>query len=358
VKHRKFLGAAAALTLMAGALAGCGSSAAGASGGGAAGSGHTGKGPYTIALANSYIGNGWRVEMEHVLTAYAHEPPYNKLVKLEIDNSGNSVSAQIASMDNMIASHVNAILVDAASPSGLNQVIAQAHQQGILVVAFDNTVTSPYAYNVNVNQYQFGVIGAKWLVQQLKGHGNIILNRGVPGTPVDIERYDGAMSVFKQYPGIHIVDTVYGMWDDAATKSAFATALASYPRIDGVWSEGGTYGAIQAFLAAGRKLVPMAGEASNGFRLDLINPRLRADGLTGISIGQPPALSAVALEYAVKILQGHHEPHNIWIQPPVLTADQIKVGVNAFPNLPKTVFDDFTGVAGLNFTPEQMETGQ
>ena len=166
------------------------------------------------------------------------------------------------------------------------------------------------------------------------------------------------MSVFKKYPGIHIIDQVYGQWDDAVTQSQFSTALASYPNVNGVWSEAGTYGAIQAFLSAGRKLVPMTGEASNGFRLALSNPKYQAKGLTGISIGDPPSLSALAFKYAIAILQGKHEPHNIWIQPPVLTTKDIKVGVNAFPKLPLTVFDDFTGVGGLTFTVHQMETGQ
>ncbi len=353
MNRQKSLMIAGGIAFLAIGLAGCGTSPSSTS---AATKAH--KGPYTISLANSYIGNGWRVEMEHVLEAYAKESPYNKLVKLKVDNSGNSVSAQISSMDNMIAAHVNAILVDAASPTGLNQVIAQAHQQGIPVIAFDNTVTSPYAYNVDIHQFQFGVIGATWLVHTLHGHGNIIMNRGVAGTPVDNRRYEGAMSVFKKYPGIHVVDQVYGNWDDAVTQSQFTTALASYPNVNGVWSEGGTYGAIQAFKAAGRKLVPMAGEASNGFRLALINPADQKDGLSGVSIGDPPALSALALQYAVNLLKGQKIPHAIWIKPPVLTASQIKVGVNAFPNLPMTVFDDFTGVAGLNFTAHQMLTGK
>ncbi len=350
--YSKIGATAVGVTVLAMGLAGCGSSPSSA-----AAKAST-KGPYTIALSNSYIGNGWRVEMEHVLEAYSHDAPYNHLVKLQVDNSSNSVSAQVSSMDNMISAHVSAIIVDAASPAGLNQVVAQAHQQNIPVVSFDNTVTSPYAYNVDIHQFQFGVIGATWLVKELHGKGNIIMNRGVAGSPVDIRRFGGAMSVFKKYPGIHIIDQIYGQWDDAVTQSQFATALASYPNISAVWSEGGTYGAIQAFLSAGRKLVPMAGEASNGFRLALINRKYQADGLTGISVGDPPALSALALKYATAIIQGKHEPHHIWIQPPVLTAKNIKVGVNAFPNLPMTVFDDFTGVAGLNFTAHQMETGK
>lgn len=352
VKYRKIGAVAAGTAVLVLGVAGCGSSTPASS----AAASH--KGPLTIALSNSYIGNGWRVEMEHVVEAYSHESPYNHLVKLKVDNSSNSVSAQLSSMDNMISAHVSAIIVDAASPTGLNQVVAQAHQQHIPVVSFDNTVTSPYAYNVDIHQFQFGVIGATWLVKTLHGQGNIIMNRGVSGTPVDIRRYEGAMSVFNKYPGIHVIDQIYGQWDDAVTQSQFATALASYPKISAVWSEGGTYGAIQAFLSAGRKLVPMAGEASNGFRLALINPKYQADGLTGISIGDPPALSAVALKYATAILQGKKEPHHIWIQPPVLTAKDIKAGVNAYPNLPMTVYDDFTGVAGLTFTPHQMETGK
>ncbi len=310
---------------------------------------------YTIALANSYIGNGWRVEMEHVLEAEALMPGFKGKVNLKVENSANSVSAQIASIDNMIAAHVSAILVDAASPSGINAVIAQAHQQGIPVIAFDNNVTSPYAYNLVANQMKFGKIGATFLVHALHGKGNIIMNRGVAGTPADIQRAAGAMSVFKKYPGIHVVDQIYGNWDPATTRQQFTTALASYPNVDGLWSEGGTYGAIQALLAEKHKLFPIAGEASNGFRMALAT--LKNKGLTGISVGQPPFFSALALKYAIQILEGKKIPHTITVQSPVLTSSQIKIGVNAFPNLPSSTYDDFEG-DGLKFTVQQMETGK
>lgn len=348
-------------------LAGCGSTPAApssnsnssntSSSSGSSSSKPTG-GTYTIGLANSYIGNGWRVEMEHILEAYSKEAPYNKEVKLQVVNSGNSVSAQISTINNMIAAGVNAILVDAASPSGLNSVIAQAHQKGIPVIAFDNTVTSPYAYNIYLNQKQFGALGAQFLVKALNGKGNVLLNRGVAGTPVDIDRTAGAMSVFKKYPGIHVIDQINGNWDPAVSESQFANAIAAYPNINAVWSQGGTYGIIQELLKTNHKLMPMAGEASNGFRLALINPTYQKEGLTGISVGDPPALSAVALKSAVEILQGKKLPHTINVPIPVVTASQIKSGVNAFPNLPTSVFDDFTGVDGLTFTASQMQTGK
>src|ERR1700692_1589039 len=99
-----------------------------------AGKGHTG--PYTIALSNSYIGNTWRVEMDNEFRASCAMAPLNKLVKCTAYNSGNDVSKQTPQIDNLISSRVDAILIDAASTTGLNGVIHQACSAGILVVSF------------------------------------------------------------------------------------------------------------------------------------------------------------------------------------------------------------------------------
>src|ERR1700730_8102713 len=82
--------------------------------------------PYTIALANSYIGNTWRVEMESEFRGACAMPPLKAVVKCTAYNSGNDVAKQTQQIDNLISSHVDAILIDAASTTGLNGVIAQA----------------------------------------------------------------------------------------------------------------------------------------------------------------------------------------------------------------------------------------
>src|SRR5690242_8244682 len=79
--------------------------------------------PYTIALSNSFIGNTWRVEMENEFKAACAMEPYKTLVKCSIFNAGNDVSKQTQQMDDLISSHVDAIIINAASPTGLNGVI-------------------------------------------------------------------------------------------------------------------------------------------------------------------------------------------------------------------------------------------
>ncbi|PSR20410.1 MAG: sugar ABC transporter substrate-binding protein [Sulfobacillus acidophilus] len=354
VKNRKgaLIGGVIAATGLL--LSACGASTTSAAAANHTSSSTTHKGPYKIGLSNTFIANEWRVEMENLLKTGASQPPFNHEVQLHIFNSGNTVSDQISTIQNMISAGYNAILLDATSPTALNGVIAEAHRHGIVVVAFDNTVTSPYAYNVNVKQGPMGSIGAKWLVEQLHGHGNIIMNRGIAGSPVDIGRYNGAMSVFKKYPGIHILDQIYGQWDDSTTQSAFETALAAYPNVNGVWSEGASTGVINAFLHAHRKFVPTMGGTSNQFMEDLL--QYKKDGLTGISVGNSPGMSAVAMKVAVEALEGKHPPKFTTIPVNVATDTQVKKGVNAFPNLPPSLEVNWQ-VPGFKFTAQEALHG-
>ncbi len=77
--------------------------------------------------------------------------------------------------------------------------------------------------------------------------------------------------------------------------------LAAYPEIDAVWSQGGamTLGAIEAFEAANRELVPMTGEDNNG-----LMKKWNELGSEGIACAKPTWLSRVALESAVAMMAG------------------------------------------------------
>jgi ribose transport system substrate-binding protein len=297
--------------------------------------------PFRIALANSYIGNTWRIEMENLFKAGVQMPPFKDLVKSQVFNSGNNVPAQIQQMDNLISSKVDAIVINAASPTGLNGVIAQACARGILVVSYDNVVTAPCAVKVNTDQFQFGKQLAGFIAKELHGQGNVIMDTGVPGTHVDEQRNAGADSVWKQNPGIKVLTRFSGMWDSATTEQKFAPLLSTFPKIDGVWAQGGTDGIITAFIKVNRKLPVIAGEAENGFRVAMV--KYKKDGFRGMSIGQPPYLVLVSLALAVEVLQGKRKAGDITIPFPVVTSDDAAYGVNAFPKLPSSFFDDFAG---------------
>jgi len=296
---------------------------------------------FRIALSNSYIGNKWRIEMENVFRAALQMEPYKSEVEGSWFNSGNNVSAQTQQFTDLISRRVDAIITDAASPTGLNGIISQAAQHGVLVISFDNIVTSPAAVNIETDDLAFGHQGATWLVEKLGGRGNVVMVTGVPGAPVDNDNVRGANEIFQRHPDIKIVNHYTGMWDSSTAERNTAAVLPSLPKVDGIWCNGGTDGVLKAFVAAGRTpLPPTAGEAENGFRKFMVG--YMGHKVDGISIGHPPYLSIVALELARQILAGHRPRKGIPLPFPFVTSETVKVGETVFPDLPDSFYPDFT----------------
>ena len=313
---------------------------------------------FKIALSNSYIGNKWRIEMENIFKAALLMEPFKSEIEGTIYNADNDVSKQSQQLSNIISQRPDAIIIDAASPTGLNGIINQGAARGILMIAFDNTVTTDKCLKVNTNQIELGRTCAEFIAKKLDGKGNVIMVTGVAGTEVDQERNKGAEEVWAKHPGITIVNRYTGMWDSSTAERNTASILPSLPQIDGVWCQGGTDGVIKAFISAGRKVPPVAGEAENGFRRFMTG--YNGTTVDGISIGQPPYLSVVSLELARRILQGKYPKKDLIVPLAPLTSDQVKTGETVFPDQPDSFFADFTDGGAhpiLKFCPQAALDG-
>jgi ribose transport system substrate-binding protein len=300
-----------------------------------------GSGRLRIALANSYIGNSWRIEMENLWKSALRMEPYASQVDGLIYNSNNNLRDQSQQLAALISLGVDAICLNAASPTALNGMVEQASARGILVVSFDNTVTAPSALSVNTDQLEFGRQGAEYLAGLIGGHGNIIMVTGVPGTTVDAERNRGAEEVWRRYPGITVVNRFTGMWDSSVAQKNTAAVIASLPPVDGIWAQGGTDGVLKAFHAAGRPLPATVGESENGFRKYLVGmpdyPKVR-----GMSLAQPPYLSVVALELARQVLRRESPRRNVVIPLPTVTDQTVRLGETVFDTVPDNFFTGIT----------------
>lgn len=272
---------------------------------------------YKIALSNSYIGNSWRSEMVKIFESYAAQKKADgEISSYFVSSSGNDPQAQINEIRDMISQGYNAILVDAASPTALKPILDQAAARGIIVVAFDNTVDSSKIYNVNTDQLQFGTLQAQWMADQLGGKGNILISNGVEGTTVDRDRQQGYQDVLSKYPNIHVLQTGYGKWDEAATSVLMNNMMSAQQgkTINGILTQGGgeiaVYKALQQNNIDPSK-VYMTGEFTNGFfRL------MSKENVKGLAVGQPPYLSAASLDVALQVLNGKQVSKTVMIPLP------------------------------------------
>jgi len=283
-------------------------------------------GGYIIGFSNFGVGNSWRVQMEAEFKARADQLVDEGVIKeYFMTDSDGDIDRQIADVRSFITMGCDAIIITAASPDALSPVCEEAMAAGIVVVSFDNYVTTDnITAKVGIDEIEFGRRGARWLVDRLGGKGDIIVLNGIEGTGVNAMRNDGAMSVFDAYPGIRILDEVHAGWDYGQAKTAMEGFLSVYPQIDGVWSQGGamTQAALDAFIAAGRPLVPMSGEANNGL-LKAWKDNLE-NGFDSIAPCSPTSMSADALDTAIRALDGKIVHLNTIISLPVITRDTLE----------------------------------
>lgn len=135
------------------------------------------------------------------------------------------------------------------------------------VIAVDQEVSAPEALNVTIDQKEWAKISMRWLAEALGGKGNIVIINGIAGHPANEARYQGVKEVLAQYPNIKVLNVANADWDQAKGQEVMSRLLASYPQIDGVWSQDGmAEGALRALLAANLPRLPvMAGEARAGY---------------------------------------------------------------------------------------------
>lgn len=275
------------------------------------------EGPYTIGFVTIFQANTWAVQFTQELFAEADRWPEIAQV-IHLDGQGQ-IGRQISAIEDLVAQGVDAIIIDPASPSALAGALELAKKAGIPVIAASSQIPLDQVTAwVGRSDREYGAVTAQWLVDQLGGKGNIIALSGIAGNPISEERWAGAKEVFDQYPGIRVLTRQFAEWGFAQGKATVANLLASYPRIDGVWSGGGamTQGAIEAFLEAGRPLVPMVGEANNGFLLDWIE--YSEKGFSSIAFNNPTNHSAIALRLALKALRGEPIPRQTMATAPYI----------------------------------------
>lgn len=292
-----------------------------------------GKG-YIIGFCNYATANSWQVQMEAEFRYKAEElKRQGVLSEWYVTNANGDVAKQIADFKDLVTKNCDAIIITAVSPTALAPVCEDATEDGIVVVAFDSCVeTDEIAGKVVSDDQAFGRVGAEFVVEQLGGKGDVAVLNGFAGSACSENRYLGAMEVFNKYPGIKIVSETNADWDYAKGKVAVEALISSGQNIDAIWSQGGamTQAAVDAYNEAGKKLIPMPGEGSNGF-LKTWRDNI-PKGFTSICPWYPTYISAVAMDQALKALNGEKiEP--MMVMPTLsITEDQIDRYYN--PDLP------------------------
>ena len=303
---------------------------------------------YKIYLSNNFVGNDWRQQMLRTARIAAEKGPLAGRVDLKIEVVETNIQAQINSLNNIIRTKPDAILIDAGSYEALNPTIKKACDAGILVIAFDQIVSADCAYTMESDWNRAPRVEAEWIAKKLGGKGKVFVDRGLAGAPISDQLQSGFESVIKKYPGIEIVGYFNGNYALGPEQAGVADLLAAQPEVDAIFVQGYGAGAIKALQDAGRPIVPVTGSPFNLTTTTCA----QTPGAQCILAPNPAYLSAEAMKLAVEILDGKPPAekqiklHNAFLttdpQPselfPDTKMDKIEIGKNAFPDSPPGLF--------------------
>ena len=195
---------------------------------------------YKIALSNSFMGNDWRQQMERVVEYVATQEPYASRCELTIVNCENDAESQSASIDALVQQGYDAILVDPASETGVNQAIQRACDAGITVVVFDQpaSVSTDGCWHIRFDGARNYSILAKWMAEAIGGEGNVVLDQGLQGAAEAELEYNASKEMFESYPGINIVSDYQSNYGLSEGEQALASVIAANPDVDAVTTQG------------------------------------------------------------------------------------------------------------------------
>lgn len=295
-------------------------------------------GPYTIGFSNAGLGDSWRVVALHSMQKAAAENK-DKIAHLLITDAGHDDSKQVADIQDLVSRGVDLLIVSANTAQALDPAVTRVMESGIPVVMVDRRIESDnFVTFVTASDAITGRLFAQWIVEKLDGKGNVIMLGGQAGSSPSEIRMKTAMQVFNQYPGIKIIDTVYGDWSPVKAKQVMQAEIQKFGKdIQAVWSAHGlmTPGSIEAFVDSGWK----DGEIPPHTTADVNGPMQLAlkHKVPLLEVGYPPAMAGEAIKSALKVLEG--------AQVPCITEINSQIAVTEGDNTPS--IDTRLGIAEM-----------
>lgn len=278
----------------------------------------------SIGVTVGDLGNPFFVQIGKGAQIRAQEVLGND-VKVTVVSSNYDLNTQVAQIENFIASKVQLILVNASDSKGIAPAIKKAKAAGIIVIAVDVGAEGGVDATVTSNNFQAGEQACQYIVDKLKGVGDVIIINGPPVTAV-MDRVAGCKKVFNAHSGIkiHSDNQNAGGSRDGGLK-VMADLLTANKKLDAVF-------AINDPTGIGADLAARQAKRNNLFITAVdgapdAETSLRSDkGLFEASAAQDPyAMAAKAVDIGIEILKGNKPIDPIILIPTTLiTKDNIK----------------------------------
>jgi ribose transport system substrate-binding protein len=226
------------------------------------------------------------------------------------DVANKDVARQIAAVENFIQKGVQIIIIDAVDSYSCIPAVKKANAAGIPIIAVDaNIMGGQLATFVSSDNFKCGTLGAEYIAKTLKGKGNVAMFT-FPYTTWGLLRENGAMSVFKKYPDIKIVQKDGNAWRDGGPGGVMAATenmMTAHPDLDAIWcyADNPASNAVKAISARKNTRIVVTGTDGLNFALEAIKS---GGPFKGTVVQHSKTMGQIAAKTALQILKRKKVP--------------------------------------------------
>ncbi|MGQ9857046.1 MAG: D-ribose ABC transporter substrate-binding protein [Fervidobacterium sp.] len=206
---------------------------------------------FKVGLSLSTLNNPFFVTLRDGAQAAAKELGITLLVV----DAQDKPAKQLNDIEDLIQKKVDLIIINPTDSAAIVPAIEAANKAKIPVITVDRGAAGgQVVVHIASDNVAGGAMAARFIAQQLKGTGKVVMLVGIPGTSAARDRGAGFKNELKKYPNIKLVAEQVANFNRAEGMRVMENLLQAYPDINAVFAQNDemALGAIEAIRAAGK----------------------------------------------------------------------------------------------------------
>jgi ribose transport system substrate-binding protein len=169
----------------------------------------------------------------------------------------DNVDEQKAMVEQVLKDRPDAVIFIPVDDVAMVDSVKKLNEAKIPVVLVSNPLPGSFVTYVGADDFEIGYREARYLFEHLGAKGKIVVIEGTPAAPTNRERVRGYQRAFAEFPGIEVLGSGIGNYQQPDAKRVMEKLLSEHPQIDAVLSanDGMALGVLEALKQANRTSV-------------------------------------------------------------------------------------------------------
>ena len=174
-----------------------------------------------------------------------------------VPNQPDNVDEQKAMVEQVLKDRPDAVIFIPVDDVAMIDSVKKLNEAKIPIVLVSNPLPGSFVTYVGADDFEIGYREARYLFEKLGGKGKIVVIEGTPAAPTNRERVRGYQRAFAEFPGIQVLGSGIGNYQQADARRVMEKFLTEHTEIDAVLSANDSMalGVLEALKAANRTAI-------------------------------------------------------------------------------------------------------